>query len=236
MWSSGQKLFFTPKSASDADNQVQLDPAFVHLRVTVLDSYFFATRVHSQSTTQGLQEVWITPAQEILRTRNGRLTSTNGSAYTDWVTSSTDGMTSWHAMAKQLQAGRSVQYLRTRDVQPGDFIGLKERITVTALTAAPAYVQAPQLRSSDVHWFEERSEWLDNAGRLARFQSSPTHDTPLAHALPPAKFAVRFYADGGEEVLYSEQCLSYKVCLRMQRWPDATATAADFSAAPDKNS
>ena len=226
VWETGQQIFSKNKPAALAEGTALLDPTFEYMLVTVMGRSFWATRVHVTDTTQGAHEVWLTPAHEILHTLNGRLTRTSGSAYAEWVQSSTAGNTRWHALAKRLQDGHTVQYSRTRDVEPGGFAGLKERITVASATASdmPNLLQGSS--TDRLQWFEERSEWLDSAGRLAHFQGTADFENPLAQPLPPARFAVRLLDHGQEEVIYSEQCLSYKVCLTMQRWPLTRNAAA----------
>ena len=119
------------------------------------------------------------------------------------------------------------QYQRVRDVMPGYHSGLRDQVTVQAITPPSQVSTLQALNPGDLQWFEETSELLDQA-RVDQTQESAELD-PVHTALPVARFAV---VPGTEHVVYSEQCLSSSVCLTLQVWPPSVSHAQSASNSP----
>lgn len=201
------------------------------MQAMVQKTPFWMSQVHTDAANGTLNtptQVWMTPAGEMLHiTAQGRLSSTFGTAYADWTRSHSAYMpTNWRQVHTHLMANKEVQYQRERDVSPGGFANIQERITITALKQAPKIDWLhPLPLAEQLHWFEEHAQLRDPAGRWALLPASNANTDPMGQALPPARFAVAFFPDGSEQVVYSEQCLSHAVCLRMQHWSPPQAAA-----------
>ena len=107
--------------------------------------------------------------------------------------------------------------MRTRDVQPGGLIGLREVITVQR-------IPAPHSLPGNVLWLQEQSVLQDSSGRWARLAANDSQFLALARNLPPAQFALQQQDNGRWQWVYSRQCLAVNVCMTFTPWP---AVAAD---------
>jgi len=143
-------------------------------------------------------EVWYSAQREVIKTQHGRIIATAG-LEVDWraVRFGSQPPT-WGAVTAQGQA-----YQRTRDEMPGYRYAVTERVETMAWTGMPPIgLPAPLLpeRARGLTWFREST--LENSTR----------------PLPPSWFATGMHL-GRPTVVYSEQCLAPKYCLRLLRWP-----------------
>ena len=180
-----------------------LNPAFRYMRVE-LDGAAPALMVlgYTDQDRHGAVEVWYSALGEVVRTQSGRIVGTVGLPV-DWraLTYLNPPIAWTDAMAAP------ATYQRARDELPSYRFGVQERVTLSAMSplllsslSFEIPVTLRRERSTGVRWFREQ---VDAAG---------------GSNLPDALFAVARYRDQ-DAVVFSRQCLSDKVCLRMQLWP-----------------
>lgn len=148
---------------------------------------------------QGDIEVWYSANREVLKTQNGRIVGTAG-LETDWrAVRFTTAPPPWTG---PLTPGG--EYQRLRDQMPGYRYTITDWLKLAAwrgpppAIGLPALVQADQVRGWS--WFSETT--LSSTGEM----------------LPPAWFAWGMHR-GLATVVYSEQCLALRYCLKLLRWP-----------------
>lgn len=194
------------------------------LRMTVMKSVFYITRVHSapaaltQESAQGQDGLWVTPAGEVLRiSEAGRLVGSTGSAYADWSRVHTTPIPNWRVIRNQLESGHVVQYMRHRDVEPRGYAGLQDKVSIHLVNEPLDFNNFVHKDKSSLIWFEERSNFIDTANRLKKNTKVLKNNDPLSMPLPVAKFAVSFKENKNGEVVFSEQCMSALVCFSLQK-------------------
>jgi hypothetical protein len=147
---------------------------------------------------QGDIEVWYSSQQEVLRIQNGRIVGTAGLT-TDWTSVRFPAdPPPWSAVSAQGAA-----YQRVRDEMPGYKFNLLDNLQLTPWVGLPPIklpASLPEGKARSYQWFRE--------------VAVPQH----GQALPPAWYAWGQHL-GAPRVVYSEQCLSPVLCLKMQRWP-----------------
>ncbi len=189
------------------------------VRVQLEKTQFFMELVlteRSSSQDEPVQ-VWMSPAGELMRlSESGRIVGSSGSWYVDWRNSKTSPIPPWNDLIQRTQRGATVQYVRTRDVQPGGLIGLREVITVQR-------IPAPHSLPGNVLWLQEQSVLQDSSGRWARLAANDSQFLALARNLPPAQFALQQQDNGRWQWVYSRQCLAVNVCMTFTPWPAAAA-------------
>ena len=174
-------------------------------------------RTERPSLQEEAVQVWMSPAGELMRlSASGRIVSSSGSWYVDWRSSTTSPIPPWNDLIERTQRGATVQYVRTRDVQPGGLTGLREVVSVQRI---PAPLPLP----GQVLWLQEQSVLQDASGRWARLAANDAQFLALAHNLPPAQFAVQQQGDGRWQWIYSRQCLAVNACMTFTPWPTAAA-------------
>ena len=145
----------------------------------------------------GEVEVWYSAKGEVIKTQNGRIVGTVG-LEVDWRALRYGSMLpAWPEIPPP-----GASYARSRDVFPGYHYGVSERVEVLPWPGMPDASLPPALpakHASRYRWFRETA-------------------TGAAHALPPAWFAWGVH-QGQPTVVYSEQCLSASLCLKLLRWP-----------------
>jgi hypothetical protein len=143
-------------------------------------------------------ETWYSARREVIKTQNGRIVSTAG-LETDWVgVRYADQPPNWDSVPVS-----GVVLQRQRDQMPGYVYGLVDTLLVTPLVTAPDEhlpTSLPLDVASTYQWFQQ--DTLSDAGE----------------PLPRAWFAWGKHL-GMQTIVYSEQCLSPSLCLKMQRWP-----------------
>ena len=143
-------------------------------------------------------ETWYSASREVIKTQNGRIVGTAG-LETDWVAVRFPVQpVGWEAVP---QGG--VAFQRERDQMPGYIYGVQEMMRVTPLTTVPVEhlpATLPLLVAQTYRWFREEAQ------------------ATAGDALPSAWYAWALHR-GTQTIVVSEQCLSHKLCLKMQRWP-----------------
>lgn len=182
----------------------ELDPRYLYLRTAAFGHTLYLVLGFVDHDTGGEVHVWYSAGGEVVRTQAGRIVGTAGLP-TDWREVRRSKLPSWRE-ALSAHTG----YQRERDVMPGYHAATRDQVSIRPIPA-PASSLLVGRDPQGLSWFEEVTTTPD-----ARLQ------------VPPARFAVDF-SDGGERVVYSEQCLAAELCLAMQPW-----TAQDSAALSGK--
>ena len=212
--SGGSAIYDTFQYAATAkkDNSVapRLNPSFSYLRVTVEGRPLFLARGSIDAHPQGPIEVWYSSSREVIRLQNGRIVGSSGTSI-EWREVLIPPMPSWSAIAR----AKEFTWLRTRDVMPGYRFGVNDRL-VLRLIEPPGNTSLVGIQAKNLTWFEET---------IREPQSElPNESLQSFEALPPARYAVAF-SDGGEQVVYGEQCLARTFCFTWQRWNSDSPSA-----------
>lgn len=153
---------------------------------------------------QGTVEVWYSAQREVIKIQNGRIVGTAG-LETDWRSVQFPSPPpDWNDVAT---TGRTFQ--RLRDEMPGHRDAIADQVELLPWNGMPPITLPDSLPSDQARsykWFRET-----------------TRDA-TANALPPAWFAWGLHL-GQTSIVYSEQCLSKTLCLKLQRWPASTGTS-----------
>ncbi|MFT4192803.1 MAG: YjbF family lipoprotein [Comamonas sp.] len=159
------------------------------------------TAVTSATGESGTQEteVWYSGSGEVVRTTNGRITGTDGIRRADWRGVWLDGAPTWQQALQQTQP---ITYGRTRDLMPSHLYGLQERLTLTPIAERDTRVSG--YAPGQLRWFREDTQTL---ARVPESSASLVRLPAALYAVDPATATV----------VYSEQCLSRDICLRLQR-------------------
>jgi hypothetical protein len=148
--------------------------------------------------SSGEIETWFSGNREVVKTQNGRIVGTAG-LKVDWTRVIYPvAPPDWGKVQSA-----SIKYIREHDAVPGYAFGVKEELTVQALSEVPAN-RLPETMPLDTaksyKWFQEGS------------------NTRSGVALPTQLFALGLHR-GGQTIVYSEQCLQPDFCMKLQRWP-----------------
>ena len=203
--SSTNAVFQTLQDVVKKDSaaaRAPLNPNFRYLRATIDGRVVLLVLGYTENDPQGPIEVWYSAEREVLRIQNGRLVGAVGLT-TEWRNVAFSGAPSWAALKASESASR---WIRTRDVMPGYHYGIREALDIRA-TKPPVRSALQELDPQQLAWFEE---WIEPEGLGQRNATD--------NLLPLARYAVAFQ-NGGETVVYGEQCLSPKLCFAWQRWP-----------------
>jgi group 4 capsule polysaccharide lipoprotein GfcB/YjbF len=186
----------------DAAAAARLDPSFRYLRVGVPGGTALLALGYVEPHPDGTVEVWYSAEREVLRLRNGRLAGATGLP-TEWRGVSFPDLPAWRALAR---AEAPFRWTRVRDLMPGYRFGVRDVLAVRVIEP-PRRSALVGRDPAALTWFEERLESSDADGDPG---------------LPPARYAVEL-AQGGEVVVYGEQCLAADLCFTWQRWPNPAA-------------
>jgi hypothetical protein len=185
------------RGRTETDDEPRLDPRFAYLRFERDKRVVYLALGYVDPHPQGAVEVWYSSAGEVLRLQDGRVVGSSGGE-TDWLTVSFTGRPHW------AEVRGPVSFVRTRDVQPGYRLGLRETLTLRPIPP-PDNSRLRQVSPQVLNWFEEQvAEGIER--------------------LPPARYAVHF-SPSGPRVIYGEHCLSARLCFSWQRWSATTGGA-----------
>lgn len=187
----------------DAIAGAALNPAYRYLRVQAGDSApALLVLGYVDQHPGGEVQVWYSAKGEVLKLQDGRIVGTAGLA-TDWqAVSFAPALPAWNAVSPE-----GLVFTRRHDQTPGYRAGLSETVRLQAWPGLPGLALPASLPLAQAHsyaWYREQVE-----------QPSPS-------SLPPAWFALA-EREGRLGVVYSEQCLSPSLCLRLQAWPPEKA-------------
>ena len=190
-------------------DRARLNPNFRYLRLTIDGRVVLLAQGNVDNHPRGPIEVWYSAEREVLRFQNGRLVGAVGLT-TEWRNVSLPELPSWTSAAG---AGQGLRWTRTRDVMPGYRYSVTDNLSLRVVPP-PERSALKDLDSQRLTWFEERVEAAPVAWLAGVLGSGSDTNLPL----PPARYAVDL-RDGGETVVYGEQCLAPKLCFTWQRWP-----------------
>jgi hypothetical protein len=188
----------------------ELDVKFAYLRVTRGRHVAYLWRGNTESSSDGVVEVYYSGSGEVVRLQNGRLVGALGLT-TEWRRVAV-AHPSWAAVASR---NRDVQVERVRDVMPGYRTGVRDVLALRG-TGPPERSALVGIDAKALVWFEES---LQQPRRL--FASTAEG----RDRLPPTTYAVDLSGET-ELVVYSEQCLAADLCFSWQRWSKAMQSAS----------
>lgn len=180
------------------DVPTQLAPQFRYLRVQLNGGQpSLMVLGYLDPSPQGEVEVWYSAQSEVIKLRSGRIVATQGLGV-DWsAVRFPQAPPAWDELGLS-----GAIFERERDELPGYRFGVRDRIVLEPV-AFPKALALPVSLSEHVarrySWFAETAWQAD--GTVIR-----------------SWFALG-YPDSLPAIVYSEQCLTVNLCLRMQRWP-----------------
>ena len=181
---------YTSRDTRSADS-FATDPRYRYLRVTHEGGISIVVLGALENGPRGQVEVYYSADGALLRLQNGRLVGSTG-LLPEWRSVNLPELPSWSTLAAE---GKPLQWERERDVMPGYRYGIRDKLTLSP-APAPRSSGLIGVDPQKLAWFEERTE------------ASSDERLPLAR-----------YATQGETVVYGEQCVSARNCLKWQRWP-----------------
>lgn len=184
-----------------------LNPNFRYLRVTVDGRSALLVLGYTEPDPQGTVEVWYSAEREVIRLQNGRVVGAVGLT-TEWRNVTVAAAPSWASMQR---VTGPVRFARSRDTMPGYRYGIKESLSLVAVSP-PKRSALQNIDPRALAWFEEIVEPGLADSALPRESDG--------NRLPNARYAIA-YEDGKPEVVYGEQCLASDLCFAWQRWPAA---------------
>ena len=175
-------------------------PAYRYLRVEIQGrAPAFMVLGYIDAHPQGEVEVWYSANHEVIKIQNGRIINTAG-LEVDWrMVQFSVPPPPWTALPAS-----GATFERTRDEMPGYRYGITEQMELQPLAGLPPIRLPVSLNA-------------DQARRYTWFRET-TRSSTATDAVPPAWFAWGTHR-GTPTVVYSEQCLSSTLCLKLQRWP-----------------
>ena len=140
-----------------------------------------------------VDEYWYSASREMIHLRNGRLHVIMG-MHTEWRDNRSTPP-AWSALQAQ---GQAAQWQRTRDEMPYYRFDIQDRIRTQALAHPPGAVpEGLPTQGHAIRWAQDHIETTTPKG----YRWVYTQNFALA----------------ANQVIYSEQCISPELCLRLQR-------------------
>ena len=210
--SHGDAILQTMKIAVErnidpSDVKGQLNPNFRYLRITIAGHATLVVLGYVDTDPQGPIEVWLSADREVLRLQNGRLIGAIGLA-TEWRSVILPRLPKWSEIARSQEP---LRWMRLRDVMPGYHFGLRDSMILRVISPPPKSA-LQGIDAGSLTWFEEQTEPTSSAGLLTIIGIARPKEP-----LPPARYAVDLHTPQ-ESVVYSEQCLSERLCFTWQHW------------------
>ncbi len=179
---------------STSADAFKTDPRYRYLRVTHEGGVSIVVLGALENGPRGQIEVYYSADGALLRLQNGRLVGSTG-LLPEWRSVELPELPSWSTLAAE---GKPLHWERVRDVMPGYRYGVRDKLVLSSATA-PRSSGLVGVDAQKLNWFVERTE------------------ASTDERLPPARYATQ-----GNMVVYSEQCVSARNCLKWQRWPAGT--------------
>ena len=178
-------------SNAGAADAFNTDPRYRYLRVTHEGGIAILILGGVDQDPRGVIQTWYAADAALIKLQNGRLVGNTG-LLPEWRAVRVPELPPWSAIAA---AGKPVQWERVRDVMPDYRFGVRDELVLSPIPV-PKSSGLVRLDADKLQWFEERTV-------------SSTDEK-----LPPARYAVQ-----GDTVVYGEQCVSARNCIKWQRWP-----------------
>lgn len=194
---TGETLGYAITPHQKQKQNVSLLPGHEYLSVEVKGRQVILVLGQRKTTPspQGdvVDEYWYSASREMMHLRNGRLHVVMG-MHTEWRDNRSTPPT-WSAL---LTTSDAAQWLRTRDEMPYYRFGIQDHIRTQALAkppvALPAGLPTP---GQDIRWTQDQIETTTPKGERWVY--------------------TQYFALAANQVVYSEQCISPELCLRLQR-------------------
>ncbi len=142
-------------------------------------------------------EVWYSASGEVLKLQNGRVVAAHGLAM-DWPSVRFDSVpVAWRDVD-----GRGSTYVRSRDEIPSYRFGVRETVLTMLSEQAPileGFAVSLPASAKLTRWYQESAQGPDGVALHSWFALA-THR-------------------GEQTIVFSEQCMTQKICLRIQVWP-----------------
>jgi len=183
----------------NATENLRLNPAYQYLQVEATGAQpALLVLGYVDAHPLGNIEVWYSSQGEVLKLQNGRIVGTAGLAL-DWRRVSFPvAPPAWLTLSPD-----GALLSRLHDEFPGYRLGIEQRLQVKPGSAAPPTILPSNLTPA----LAARYQW---------FLETPVN--PADAAVPPSWYALGPY-QGQQMVIFSRQCLSAVLCLKIQRWP-----------------
>ena len=186
----------------------RLNPKIAYLRVTAGNRVAFLGLGFIDNDPHGRVEVWYSGEREAIRIQNGRVVGAVG-LQTEWRGVVVPDFPRWSAIAESKEPYR---WVRVRDVMPGYRFGVQDALSVRMIPV-PENTALLDFDPKYLTWFEERFDTKPISKVASLFSLASSN----AEVLPTARYAVDM-REGGDTVVYAEQCLSADYCFTWQRW------------------
>jgi hypothetical protein len=176
---------------SAAADAFKLDPRYRYLRVTHEGGVAILILGGVDKDARGTIQTWYGADATFLKLQNGRFVGNTG-LQAEWRSVTVPDLPAWSTLAAER---KPVHWERIRDVMPGYRYGIRDQL-VLSVVPTPRATGLVRMDPQQLVWFEERTE------------------ASTDERLPPARYAVQ-----GDIVVYCEQCVSARNCIKWQRWP-----------------
>jgi hypothetical protein len=176
---------------SAAADAFKLDPRYRYLRVTHDAGVAILILGGVDKDAGSTIQTWYGADATLLKLRDGRLVGNTG-LLAEWRSVQVPNLPAWSQLAAE---GKPVQWERVRDVMPGYRYGIRDKLVLSVIPP-PRSTGLVRLDPQKLVWFEERTQ------------------ASTDEQLPPARYAVQ-----GDTVVYGEQCVTARNCIKWQRWP-----------------
>ena len=176
---------------SAAADAFKLDPRYRYLRVTHQGGVAILILGGIDKDPRGTIQTWYAADAAVLKLQNGRLVG-NAGLLPEWRAVTVPELPAWSQIAAD---GKPVQWQRIRDVMPGYHYGIRDQLILSVIPT-PRTTGLVRMDPAKLIWFEERTQ------------------ASTDERLPPARYAVQ-----GDTLVYGEQCVSVRNCIKWQRWP-----------------
>ena len=189
-------LLQTARQALGQDNSAaadafKLDTRYRYLRVTHEGGVAILILGGLDRDPRGPIQTWYAADAAVLKLQNGRLVGNTG-LLPEWRSVTVPELPAWSALAAEQ---KPIRWERIRDVMPGYRYGIRDQLVLSVIPT-PRSTGLVRMDPQKLVWFEERTE------------------ASTDQRLPPARYAVQ-----GDTVVYGEQCVSARNCIKWQRWP-----------------
>ncbi len=178
-----------------SSSEAQFDASYEYLSIQSDNSNGRMILGYRQVQQGKVIEYWYTGGGEMLETVDGRIYKALGT--TSEIRRNTGQAPSWQTMSSSQMP---VHWQRSLDIMPGYRFGLEEKITTRVLTG----IETPAvsgIEKQDLVWFQDQIQSTDIQGRPSEYR--------------------QLFAFKNERLIYSEQCISETLCMRIQWIPKA---------------
>ena len=175
--------------------KAQFDASYDYISIQSDNSNGRMILGYRQFQEDKLIEHWYTGAGEMIETVDGRIHKALGT--TSEIRRNTGQAPSWQTVS---ESRVPLTWQRRLDIMPGYRFGLEEKISTRQLTEVEIPV-VPGVEKRGLVWFQDDVQAKDIQGQAVTYQ--------------------QLFAFRNKQLIYSEQCISEMMCLRIQSIPRA---------------